>query len=391
MINYDIISCTGCQACRIACPKQAIEMRESNEGHIYPYINTDLCIECNKCVKVCPAIEDVAHYDVPKVATAIWIKDKKNRKYSTSGGIAYLIAKKIIERGGYYCGVVYCNGGAEHKMCSEIKELPAFQGSKYTHSNVKDVYKETKALLNEGKEVLFSGTACQIAALYKYLNKKYENLYTIDILCHGVPSLRILREHIEKTEKANNKKIDCIRFREKRPDQLHSNMNYIFTDKSNLLVPVGNDTYFRCFVENYALRPNCFSCKYANSNRIADITLADFWGYSPKAFKFMDCKKGVSLFLSNTAKGETLLNLIKDECIVDKRSIKEAQSCNRNLVQPQPKPKNYDIFWQRYLNGENLDTLSKEYFPHKENDIKSWLLTINSIIKIILIKMHVKH
>ena len=150
------------------------------------------------------------------------------------------------------------------------------------------------------------------------------------------------------------------------------------------------DTYFRCFVENYALRPNCFSCQYANSNRIADITLADFWGYSPKAFKFLDCKNGVSLLLMNSPKGEKLFELVQDFCIVDKRSISEAQSCNRNLIQPQEKPIDYDEFWNRYLGGESLDTLSLNYFPRKENDIKSWKLTLKSIVKIILIKLHVK-
>lgn len=391
MINNDINNCTGCQVCRIVCPKQAIEMCESKEGHIYPLVNTDLCIECNKCVKVCPEINKVKRHETPKEATAIWIKDRSNRKHSTSGGAAYLIAKKIIEQGGYYCGVVYNNGGAEHRICNNIEELPLFQGSKYIHSNVKEVYKDIQALLKDERTVLFSGTACQIAALYKYLNKEYDNLYTIDILCHGVPSLRILRDHINDIERKESKKITNIRFREKQPDQLHSCMKYAFNDNSSLTVPVGMDVYFRCFVENYALRPNCFSCQYANSNRIADITLADFWGYSPKAFKYIDCKKGVSLLLTNNDKGQKLLKIIQDDCIIDKRPIQEAQSCNRNLIQPQEKPTDYDIFWRRYLKGESLTTLSKDYFPTSKNNIKSWKLTLKSIVKIILINLHIKH
>lgn len=391
MINIDINSCTGCQACRIVCPKQAIEMQESKEGHIYPFVNTDLCIECNKCLKVCPEVNKVKRHEVPNEATAIWIKDKYNRKYSTSGGAAYLIAKKIIKQGGYFCGVVYNNGGAEHRICNNIEELHLFQGSKYTHSNVKNVYKDVQALLKDDNKVLFSGTACQIAALYKYLNKEYENLYTIDILCHGVPSLRILREHIDVIEKKENKRITHIRFRDKRPDQLHSCMNYTFSDNTNLIVPFGKDVYFRCFVENYALRPNCFSCQYANSNRIADITLADFWGYSPKKIKYLDCHKGVSLFLTNTNKGQQLLDMIQHECVIDKKNIREAQSCNRNLILPQEKPSDYDIFWERYLKGETLDELSPSFFPTSNNQISTWKLKLKSVIKIFLIKLHIKN
>ena len=199
--------CTGCQACRVACPKNAITMQENEKGNIYPVVNEQQCINCNKCANVCPELSPLTFNAKQEKVYAMWVNNTKNRKCSTSGGASYIMAKTIIERGGYLCGAIYNDGGAEHRICNNIDELYRFQGSKYVHSNVKDVYKEVEMLLKNGKEVLFTGTPCQVAALRSYLIKEYDTLYCIDIVCRGVPNKKVLGNRIKAIEKGAPYKI----------------------------------------------------------------------------------------------------------------------------------------------------------------------------------------
>lgn len=359
----DIEHCTGCQACRVACPVNAISMQENEKGHIYPVIDDTICIKCNKCAKTCPELSPVATHEEQTTAYAMWINDEENRKYSTSGGVSYLLSKKIIEQNGYFCGAVYENARAVHKITREKNEISKFQGSKYTHSDVNDVYKEIKKLLDDEKSVLFSSTPCQVAALRSYLRKDYDNLYTIDILCHGVPSRKTLRDRISYIQKEVQKGIKEIRFRDKQPDQHHTCVKYIFDDNTALSIPVVNDEYFRCFVTNHSLRENCFNCKYSNCRRVGDITLADFWLYSATKLKYHSYKKGVSLVLVNSDKGKALIESLRDKLTIDIRDITQAIRGNHNLKCPQLKPETFDQFWEEYLCGKTIEELCTKYYP----------------------------
>ena len=357
--------CTGCQACRLACPVKAISMLENEHGHIYPFINEDICICCNKCAKTCPEFTPV-NLCSDKQVYALWTNDSSIRKYSTSGGASYILSRKIVERQGYFCGVEYKDNEAIHTICNDVASLHRYQGSKYMHSDVKNVYAEIENLLKEGKTVLFTGTPCQVAGLRSYLRKEYENLYCIDLVCHGVPSRRIKRDRIEYIEKANNKKVVDLRFREKKPDQHNTHTKYTFSDGSSISQSVYYDEMFRCFVSNHALRDNCFNCRYATGERCGDITISDFWGYVPAHIRYISYQKGTSMVLVNNSKGKYLLNLIKDECTIDdQRTFQEAAECNRNLYSPQPKPEKYDEFWSEYLSGKSIEELAPEYYPVK--------------------------
>ncbi len=368
--------CTGCQACRVVCPVNAITMQENKKGHIYPVVDEEICIMCNKCAYTCPEIKRPSFAEAQQKVYACWINDKYSRKYSTSGGISYALSRKIIDEGGVFCGVVYQYQSAEHQICNEINELYRFQGSKYVHSDVKNVYVEIENLLKAGKKVLFSGTPCQVAGLRAYLRKSYQTLFCIDILCHGVPSRKILRDRIQHIEAtANGKEVKDIRFRDKNPDQHTTYVKYTFSDDSFVKMPVQHDAYFRCFVTNYSLRENCFNCQYSCIRRVGDITLADFWGYAPKRFKFHSYRKGTSLVIVNTNQGELLFQKLKKHITIDDtNTMEQAVVGNHNLKSPQPIPVEFDTFWTRYLNGETIEELMPEFYP-KDRIIK------NSIVK----------
>ena len=313
--SYEL--CTGCQACKEACPVQAIHMEENSRGFVYPQIDQSICINCKKCTKICPAINPQEKNPVQETVYAAWTKDSSNRWFSTSGGISYELSKWIVENGGVFCGCRWNIDHAEHICCDRIEDLHQFQGSKYTYSNINGVYTEIRTYLKSERKVLFVGTPCQVAGLKSFLMKDYDNLYTVEILCHGIPSLSMLRERISQVEKENNKKVVDIRFRNKVTGQYDTCVKYTFDDGSVYCSSIAKDFYFRGFVTNYFLRENCFHCSYAIPERVADITLADFWGYKLKQLKFRSFRNGTSSVLVNSLKGRFLFEHIKSQLVID--------------------------------------------------------------------------
>lgn len=383
--------CTGCQACRVACPKNAITMQENEKGNIYPVVDEQQCINCNKCANVCPELSPLTFNAKQEKVYAMWVNNTKNRKYSTSGGASYIMAKTIIEHGGYFCGAVYNDGGAEHRICNNIDELHRFQGSKYVHSNVKEVYKEIEVLLKESKEVLFTGTPCQVAALRSFLRKEYDTLYCIDIVCHGVPNKKVLGNRIKAIEKVYGKNVIDIRFRDKQPDQHNTYMKYTFEDNTSISNSFSSDPYSRSFVLNYSLRDNCFNCRYSRAERCSDMTIADFWGYAPQKLKFHSYRKGTSLMIVNSEKGSRLFNEIKRFCTIDdSRDFGYAVKGNHNLKAPQIRPDDYNLFWERYLNGETLEELQKDFYPPLKKKKTSQIAKMKLFIALILPNFIVK-
>lgn len=358
------IDCTGCQACKLVCPKQAIQMREDKKGHIYPFINQASCIDCGLCAKHCPSINKMKK-NIPQKVIAGWINEPQARKANTSGGISYALSKMIVSRKGYFCGVIWDKtfNGTRHELTNEISHLNDFQGSKYSHSDTSEIFKRIRLLLQKGETILFTGTPCQVAGLKSFLSKDYKNLYTVDLICHGVPSRKILRDRIDNIERNCGRKVMSLKSREKTPDQYFTSTKYSYDDGTSTLVSVYKDPFYRCFVENFCLRPNCFQCKYAQKARVADLTLGDFWGYEPRSLKFRSFRKGTSVILINTDKGDELFESIKNDLIWEERNFQEASSCNRNLTEPQIRPKKYNEFWERYFSGELLLKLSLEFFP----------------------------
>lgn len=314
----DSYSCCGCGACMNVCPKGAIEMREDPAGFKFPHIDTSKCIECGLCLKVCKFENPELVY--PRAAYICQLKDENTLALSTSGGAFRAMAEKIIERGGVVFGCAY----TENKdglvpttiAVDNIEELPKLSGSKYVQSEMGFAYKKAKGFLDKGRLVLFSGTPCHISGLYSYLGKPYDNLYTTDLICHGVPNLKMFQSELLRIEKKYKSAVKSFCFRDKRI-AAWGKYKYSF-ELENGEAHNGilyDSAYIDLFLKGEIIRDSCTKCPYARPERVSDITIGDAWG-AGKVHADLDSarggdfnfSKGLSLVAVNTGKGEALFS-----------------------------------------------------------------------------------
>ncbi len=358
--------CTGCGMCVNVCPNSAISMKEGKNGFVFPVIDESLCCDCGLCAKKCPAKEEKHEDSTYKYIYAGWNKNRKTRDRSTSGGIFYLLASSIIKSGGAVAGVRWSDGfSAEHCMAENEEGISAFFGSKYVQSDTGYIYKQTEEYLKNGKWVLFSGTPCQVRALQSYLGKEYEKLVTVDLVCHGVPSQQSLNRFLSEINN-QNKEITNIGFRCKAPYWDYSYVRVDFKDGEPYKKPNIEDPFFTSFNIGYLLRESCHTCRYAVMYRYGDITLSDFWGYTPKNFKMKGFLRGVSMIMINSDKGKKLFDSIKDSVIYEQATEQEAKDANMSLTTTAaytPPKEKTDGFWLDYNQGLTMDELRKKYIP----------------------------
>lgn len=307
-------------------------------------------------------------------AYAVKHKDENIRAASRSGGIFTAVSDVILENGGVVYGCALNDEFlAEHKRATTKEERDAFRGSKYVQSDIGDTYKQAKEDLKNGQTVLFSGTPCQIEALYNFLNVSNTDttaLLTIDILCHGVPSPKIWSDFI--SSKANIGNIDSVVFRDKK--------NFGWRDHVETLTIKGEEKsskeFTNLFYSHLILRESCFNCKYKNTNRIADITIGDYWRIENNDKSFDD-DKGVSLVLLNTDKATTYFENCRYNLIVKKFPL--ATSIQPALSKNYVEPRNRKAFWMEY-NGTNGNELLEKFTappkPTKKQKIKRIILFI---------------
>lgn len=340
--------CSGCTACKNICPQNAIEMIEDEEGFKYPVINKDLCIECGLCFKSCPNVEKNSKNNIIEVYGA---KNKNNEERATSrsGGVFVAMSDYILENNGIIYGAKLNNDfSVSHFRATNKEERFYLKGSKYVQSDMGDTIKKVKEDLLENKKVLFSGTACQVAGVLSAIPKNLqEKLYTCDLICHGVPSPKIYEQFLEYIEKTENKKIKEFIFRDKDFGWETHYETFIFEDGTKK-----STQYFRnLFLSDNLLRPSCYKCNYANKNRPADITIADFWGIDEVNPQFND-NKGVSLVIINTAKGKEMFEKIKDNLLIINCSIEDCIKHTYTLSNPTPISEEREQFWKDYKNND---------------------------------------
>lgn len=346
--------CTGCFSCFNACPKGAIEMEEDKCGFIYPTINEDKCINCKLCEKVCPVLNKI-ELNKPKKCYAGRVKDSRDLKKATSGGIATQLSKKILEEDGVvYRASFTSNCEVSHIRVDNEYELDKLRGSKYVHSYVNNTYKLVKKDLNDGKKVLFVGTPCQIAGLKKYLLKEYSNLYTVDVICHGVPSQQFLKDEVKRLEKNIN--IDRVNFRDKKFEEY--TFSIIKNNKEYFHENWSKSPYFYSFMVSIIYRENCYNCRYATDKRCSDLTIGDFWGLKEDSTFYKDRKKGVSVLLPCTDKGIELIKSIQNDIELEERDVNEAIEGNDQLRRPAIQSKKARNFRNNY-NGDFYKTYKK--------------------------------
>lgn len=345
--------CNGCFACFNICPKKAISMVEDENGFIYPKIDESKCINCGLCRKVCPSLEDCS-FKSSINCYACQQKDQDKLSKSTSGGLAYIFSECILNQGGIVYGSIFEKGfKINHVRIDNIDDLNKIRGSKYVHSYVNYSFSEVKKDLLSSKTVLFIGTPCQIAGLRKFLMKEYDNLYTVDIICHGVPSQKYLRDEISKYAVLDN--IDDLKFRK--------NNEYKFViscDNKIIEKGIEESLYLQGFFEGALFRENCYSCRYAKHERVSDITIGDFWGLGSDSILFDKKDKGVSVAFVNTEKGKSLFNLSNDNFVFEERKKEEAYVLNTQLNHCVSIPKKYYKFKNDYIKY-GFDKAYKKY------------------------------
>ena len=310
--------CTGCFACYNICPKNAIKMIHDDNGFIYPEIDIEKCINCNLCKKVCPAINKLEYQEIQSCYAA-QRKNINKLNESSSGGVASVFAESIVKNGGIVYGATYEKSYQLHFIrVDNLKDINKLKGSKYVHCYIEDSYKNIKKDLINKKTVLFIGTPCQIAGLKLFLMKDYDNLICVDLICHGVPSQKYLKDELDKNIDIN--KITGLTFR--------NNNNFMIAGKNNnkviINIPIEKSRYLRGFLDCFFLRENCYKCKYANPKRISDITIGDFWGIESDSKFYQNKSNGISVILINNTKGNIFFNKCKKMLNLEKRNINEA-------------------------------------------------------------------
>lgn len=326
--------CTGCSACASVCPVDAISMVPDHEGFLRPVIGEN-CILCRKCEQTCPILKPQVPGPAPAAAHAVWSLDEDERMVSSSGGFFSLLARHVLDRDGVVFGAVLDEDmTARHAAARSLEELAPMRGSKYVQSDLGDTFRQVKALLDEGKPVLFSGVPCQVDGLKRYLGRDYEGLLTCDLVCHGVPSPAVFRSYLDALERKHGSKVTGVRFKDKSHGWSHPWFTATFADGSVYTEDFNRTGYGRGFGMQLFLRPACARCQYTNTSRPADFTLADYWGLDPKLELPVERDKGVSMVMVNSAKGQVVFDALAPKFGQVDRPLAEAVAGNPRLASP---------------------------------------------------------
>ena len=338
-------NCVGCRSCEQVCPKNAIVIKEQEDGFLYPYVDQEKCIDCSLCVKHCPTQLSKNSSIVPLKVFAFRNKNDVQIMQSASGGVGALAAQEIIKEGGIAYGVSYNKSfDVKHIRVDCLSDLPQIQSSKYVQSDTGNTYSQVQKDLLAGKTVLYTGTPCQIDGLHSFLKKDYKNLYTIDLICHGVPSPKFFKKYLEFQNKQTDGKIIYYNFRSK--DKRGWGTQYLLKTKTKTKTKtLSLDRYGKHFMSGDCYRECCYQCAYANIHRVGDLTIGDFWGIGKSHPEFYS-EKGVSSVFVNTEKGQKLFDGIKSKALVIDATLEEAMVKQGNLVHPTKRPAERDTFYE---------------------------------------------
>lgn len=373
--------CCGCTACAQICPKQCIAMMPDSEGFCYPKINETICVKCGLCEKVCPMLKS-QNMQGQVHAWAAYCKEDKIRLASSSGGIFSLLAEEILEEGGVVFGAAFDGQMMVHHVAVEsVRDLERLRGSKYLQSRIANSYADVKAYLAADRKVLFSGTACQIAGLLHFLGRPYEKLWTVDVLCHGVPTPTLWKNYLSEQNRAFKMPVRQISFRDKSQGWKKYQMAWKVEGGEIYRQPASRNPYMRLFLSNICLRPSCYDCHFKGFPRVSDLTLGDCWGveqHSPE----MDDDKGTSVVIVNTEKGNTLREKIAGRCVWKEEKLDvllPPTADSRKSVQPHP---NRRRFFLLMVEDKPLSALLQLIRPSFKKRVQNKCKQILKYIKI---------
>lgn len=373
MLTVDYEKCTGCGACVQRCPKRCISWTQREFGFRYPQIDKDACVNCGLCEKVCPTDKALEVPVEQKVYAAVH-KDTEVLAKSTSGGAFTAIADAIFAQGGIVYGAAMLDDmQVKHIRTTGKDDFEGLRSSKYLQSDTGTTYQMVEQDLKQGKFVLYSGTPCQIDGLKNFLGKDYETLYTVDIVCHGVGSQAYFDKYVDFARERYGK-IKALRFRSKEYAGWSCGV-VVVVDSSDCLKKIPyrdfDNYYYSYFLSGDIYRKSCYSCKYANTNRVGDFTLGDYWGVEALNLP-LQTENGCSLLLVNNQHAMQLLDEIESLDRVE-TTVEQAAHCNKQLNAPS---KLMDSRQNRIGEYESMSgqQIQKEYLKnHRKTVVKGQL------------------
>lgn len=393
VFTKDKTNCAGCGACVLSCRHGALCSKEDEEGFLYPELDKEKCIKCGLCNKICPINTSQENPETKKCILATTNYKEYSSKSATIG-LCTMLAQAIIKQQGVVCGA-WLNERTwtvEHILIHDIDSLEKIRNSKYAQSEVGEIYQDVRTYLIKGIKVLFVGTPCQVAGLKAYLHRNYENLYTIDLICHGVYSKALLRKEISYWENRFSSSIFNFKFRSKRTYYWSDGgvINFDYTDKRGALKHFEchgcASPIYRCYAyspdgKNYNLRPCCYTCHFRGSNRYGDLTVGDSWMVRMKSWKermFIDEKNGTSLVSINSSKGAILFKEI--EALLTTRDIEKLDAFRQPALLATNKsiPQERSTIYATIQNGMNIGVLEEKIFGI---DFRQVLSTYNRMIR----------
>ena len=377
--------CSGCGACIAACPKKCIVMQCDSEGFKYPYIDLENCIHCDKCVKVC---EDCTNYKE-------FGKEYKQKAFigihnslpvlerSSSGGAFSAICEAFSEdmnlRYAFFGCMVRNKYEVIYDYVESYNQIDCFRKSKYVQADTRDSFLKVRELLNQGVYVLFSGTPCIVAGLRSFLGKEYNNLLCVDLVCHGVPSQNIFKDHIAWLEKKQKDSIVYFGFKNKKAidSVVNTRTAYIqYESGKNSVVSLWDDVYLKGYYSRLFYRKSCMECPYACSSRVGDITVADAWGFEG-VIDGIEPVEGISAVICNSSKGEAIYDKLGKYMKIHPVEVESVIERNEQLRKPTKCHVHRNIFFRLYKITHNVNLSVKvAMFSVK--------VTIKKIIKKIL-------
>ncbi len=372
--------CCGCRACENICSFEAIKMEYDSEGFLYPVIEKSKCHDCGLCIKTCPVINKPNSH-TPESVYALQYQEACSLKNSSSGGVFIGIAKYIQSIGGSVFGCIFDENNKAIIVEADSEEmLYKMQGSKYVSSDTGNSYSQVKRLLDDGTMVFYSGAPCQVAGLRNFLKKDYENLLTMDFLCHGMPSDKMFQSNIQYLEKKYRGRVSDYQFRDKSLKGWGLVSSFLVKGKRRFESGQLNG-YFTGFIKGYMNRYSCYSCAFRGLERISDITVGDFWGYSGEK---INSEQGVSFLTVNTEAGRKIYNdAIIGHYLIQETSTTDVGKANSSLISnetenvPEIRKKIYSE-----LDHNGYEMIRKKYFIPK----KYWLIKLSNRTPVVLKK-----
>ena len=377
-------SCTGCYACAAVCGKGAISFIESAEGFFYPKIDANICVSCHLCQNTCPELSPIA-FNPNGDCYAAWSLDEGIRSHSSSGGIFTELARSIILQNGIVIGASLDDeiGRVRHIIIEDVDDLHKIQGSKYVQSEISsEILKQLKASLQCGQIALFTGTPCQIAGVVAFTHNP-RNLFTMDVVCHGVPSPKWF-QLIHQSVRTRIKGFVNYNFRQLYNWNVCANVNISVKGRIKNNELLGIETCYQdAYLKGYIHRENCYHCRYADKRRVSDISVADFWGIGSKKPITDEHKLGCSMVLVNSDKGRSLFDSIKKSIYAESRDISETiEAGNEQLKCPSHRPKERNTFYADAYSSSLQDLVDKYCLSYKKRP--SLVIRIKSRIKSII-------